>query len=390
MKYNLPGAILSICKTENCIRHYCAGYADVETHESLSAEHIFQSGEITRMFTAALILKRVEEGVLDLDSPLAVLSNHHRLDGGRLKLIVDLYPYLKPVTLRALLNNTSGLPSYDRTVTYQKAFSDKPHKVWQAEDYLDLITGSNVRYRLGYVLPVRGVFSDSATNYIIAGLVLEASTGRKSSLQMQELFNSIGLRSTYYCPYGVLEKDLLPKLAHGYLPVSHLYASSFSHRKLVTYNNDCELKVYDVTDAYNFNGLAGTASLSNTNDLIYWMRMLLEGRILNGSLKQLFNGVPVDIKTSSREDQDFYGLGIYKTKSRQSGDVIWSAGNNLGYGMLVAHIIERNITFALSVNISRKIINFHEPTLVVPIFQKLFKAIQGKKRPKKYYNSESI
>lgn len=45
MKYNLPGAILSVCKTENCIQHYCAGYADVETRESLSAEHIFRVGK---------------------------------------------------------------------------------------------------------------------------------------------------------------------------------------------------------------------------------------------------------------------------------------------------------------------------------------------------------
>ena len=373
IKNNLPGVILSVCKTGNRIRHYCAGYANVETRELLSAEHIFQSGKITRMFTAALILKRVEEGVLDLDSPLALLSNQHLLDGGRLKLIVDLYPYLKPVTLRELLNNTSGLPSYDETVAYQKAFAAKPQKVWQAESYLDLITGSNVRYRLGYLLPFRGILSDSATNYIIAGLVLEAATGRKSSQQMRELFDSVSLKSTYYCSYGVLEEDLLPQLAHGYLPISHPYASGFSKQPVVTYNDNRELQVYDVTGAYNFNGLAGAASLSNTNDLIRWMRMLLEGRILRGSLKQLFDGVPVDPKASPREDQDFYGLGLYKTRFRRWGDVVWSAGNNLGYGVLVAHVIERNVTFALAVNVSRKIINFHEPTLVAPIFQDLLK-----------------
>lgn len=92
-------------------------------------------------------------------------------------------------------------------MAYQKMFMAKPNKVWQAEGYLDLITGSSVRYRLGYELPVRGIFSDSATNYIIAGFVLEAASGRKSSQQMRELFDLMDLKSTYYSSYGVLDKS---------------------------------------------------------------------------------------------------------------------------------------------------------------------------------------
>lgn len=142
IKHNLPGAILSVCKTGNHIHHYYSGYADIKTKEILFDKHIFSIGKITRLFTAIIILKWVEEGILDLDAPLAILSNQHRLDGGRLKLLVDLYPYLKSLTLRELLNHISGLPSYDETVAYQKMFTEKPNKIWQAEGYLDLITGS--------------------------------------------------------------------------------------------------------------------------------------------------------------------------------------------------------------------------------------------------------
>ena len=373
LKYNLPGALLSVCKTGNNVRHYCAGYADIKFQILLSPKHIFQNGKITRMFTAAIILKRVEEGVLDLEASLASLSNKHRLDGGRLKLIVDLYPYLKPLTLRELLNQTSGLPAYDETISYQKTFTVKPQKVWQAESYLDLITGSNIRYRLGYQLPARGIFSDSATNYIIVGLVLEAATGNRSSEQMRELFDSLDLKSTYYLSHGILDEKLLPPLARGYVPGSHPYAGAFSHFPKLIYNGNRELQVCDVTAAYNVNGLAGSATLSSTTDLIRWMRILLNGHILKSSFKQMFNMVPVDPKASPNQDQDFYGLGVYKTRLQKWGDVIWNAGNNLGHGVLVAHMAERNITFALAINVSRKLINFHERTLVADLFKELLK-----------------
>lgn len=69
IKHNLPGAILSVCKAGNRIHHYCSGYADIKTKESLSDKPIFPIGKITRFFTAAIILKRLEEGVVDLDAP---------------------------------------------------------------------------------------------------------------------------------------------------------------------------------------------------------------------------------------------------------------------------------------------------------------------------------
>lgn len=230
-----------------------------------------------------------------------------------------------------------------------------------------------MQYRLGYELPIRGFFSDSATNYVIISFVLEAATGRKSSQQMKELFDFMDLKSTYYSSYGVLDKKLLPRLAHGYLPISHPYAVAFNHLPVEIYNENCELQVYDVTKAYNFNGLGGAAGLSTTSDLIQWLRSLLEGRVLKNGFKQMFSTVPVDVKSKSQRDQDFYGFGIYKTRLHRCGNVVWTAGNNFGYGVLVAHVIERNITFSLAINISRRLIHFHEPTLMAEIFQEILR-----------------
>src|SRR3990167_4016916 len=152
INYNLPGIIVSVADSGHKINHYSAGVSDVENDTPFSPDHIFQNGRITRTFTAALVLKLVEKGVLDLDMPIDILADEYVLDGGRLRLIVNQYPYLKPITLRELLNHTSGIPSYDQTIQYQHMLFKNPRKVWQMEEYLDLITGKEVRYLLGNYL----------------------------------------------------------------------------------------------------------------------------------------------------------------------------------------------------------------------------------------------
>ena len=65
------------------------------------------------------------------------------------------------------------------------------------------------------------------------------------------------------------------------------------------------------------------------------------------------------------------GLGLYKTISKNYGEIIWNAGNNYGYGVMVAYSVDRDIAFALAVNISRRLINLHNQDLVVGILDEL-------------------
>jgi len=372
IKHNLPGAILSVCERGNKIRHYCSGVGNIEENIPFDTNMLFQIGRITRSFTAAIVLKLVENGVLDLDAPMELLGQQHRLDGGRLRLIVNQYPYLKPLTLRELLNQTSGLPSYDQTIRYQQMFFEKPKKIWQAEGYLDLITGKEVRYRLGYKLPIRTVYSESTTNYIIVSLLLEAATGQRVSQQMRLFFDSLGLNNTFYSSHGVLDESLLPKLAHGYMPVSYPWAQAFRRLPVLTYNNNRELQVHDVTGAYNFNGLAGSAAMSTTTDLIHWMKSLVKSKVLISGFKEMFKVVPINAYGTSNEKQEFYGLGIHKTLSKRHGEIIWNAGNNFGYGALIAYSVDKDIAFALAINISRQFINLQNDKVVADVLAQLF------------------
>ena len=70
-----------------------AGFADLATGELLTVEHRFRIGSVTKIFVASLVLQLVAEGLLDLDREAA--------------------PFVEGVTIRQLLNHTSGLDDFD-------------------------------------------------------------------------------------------------------------------------------------------------------------------------------------------------------------------------------------------------------------------------------------
>ena len=69
-----------------------AGLADIRTGEAMTVDHRFRIGSVTKIFVAALVLQLVAEGLLDLDG--------------------DAAPFAEGITIRQLLNHTSGLPDF--------------------------------------------------------------------------------------------------------------------------------------------------------------------------------------------------------------------------------------------------------------------------------------
>ena len=363
-KYSAPGIVLSVMESNGSTHHFSSGLSDLKDNTPAQHDQSFLIGKNTRLFVAVMLLKLVEQGRLNLDAPLDGIARENQLDSGRLRIIIDQYTYLKPVTVRELLNNTSGLSSFDKTLNYERAFFSKPKKVWQSEGYLDLITGYDVGYQRYYEPAVRGFFNDSMTNYIVAGLVFEAITGIHPSQQLPLLFKECGLKNTLYFRQGILTEDAIQQLAHGYLPLSHPHAVAFERRPIHSYNDNKELQVYDVTGAYNLNGLVGGAAASSTADLLHWIHSLMQGKILTGTLPDMFTTTPVDFKKPFLNAKDSYGLGIYKTIFDNYGEIVWSTGNTYGYGVLVAYSVDKNISFSLAVNVSRERLYIHNTGIV--------------------------
>lgn len=369
-KADSPGLLVSVRDQGQPLQHWASGFADVQQGVLIRPEQRFRCGLITRTFAAAILLKLADLNVIKLDQPLEQLARVHQQDRGLLHILVTEYPMLRPITVRNLLSNTSGLPAFDKTVAYNEIFMKKPRKVWQIENYLDAITGVGARFQYGYRATKRGYFKDSGTNFIMASLVIEAVTGMKTSENMQQLFRDYALHDTQYLANGVMPADVLPSMLRGYLPLSHPYAGAFANVPVQTYNHNKELKVVDVTMAYTVNGMSNAASISNAIDLVRWFEMLVTGNVVAQHHAQLMQTTP--LQPDLRVQEDYYCLSFYKSAHREWGDVLWTAGNSLGYSALLGHFVDKKRTFLLLSNVSRLHFSLYTEQLVQPIIQQIF------------------
>ncbi len=85
---------------------------------------LFQMGSTSKSFTAAVILKLEAAGKLSLDDPLGKW--------------LPQYPAWKDVTIRRLLNMTSGIPNYSETETISRAWIDDPTREFTAEELVKI------------------------------------------------------------------------------------------------------------------------------------------------------------------------------------------------------------------------------------------------------------
>src|SRR5262245_25706651 len=105
----VPGVAVVAARPDGSVEQ-AAGLANVETGETLSPGHRFRIGSVTKLFVAPLVLQLAEEGLLDLDG--------------------DAGPVADGITIRQLLNHTSGLPDvpFDHVEFFEPYRRDPAHR----------------------------------------------------------------------------------------------------------------------------------------------------------------------------------------------------------------------------------------------------------------------
>jgi D-alanyl-D-alanine carboxypeptidase len=238
-----PGAIV-VVRTPTLLRRAVAGLASLRPRSAMRATDRYRVGSVTKSFVATIVLQLAAEGRLRLSDPV-----EHWLPG--------LLPNARAITLRRLLNHTSGLVDYADDKGYFKARVAEPRRVWLPRRLIAIAT----KHRL--LFPPGTDWSYSNTNYVVLGLVVEAVM--ESTLEEQlrvRLFRPLGLHSTSY-PIG---GAVAGRIAHGYLgPYPGLPIPAG--------------RMLDVTSVAP-NGWGGGQIVSNADDVIRFYAALLDGRLL--------------------------------------------------------------------------------------------------------------
>jgi len=126
------------------------GYADLNTHQAMSADTVMQIGSVTKQFTAAAILQLQDAGLLDIDR--TVVS------------YLPTYAFDPRITLRMLLNQTSGLWDY----LYMPSLQQYGATGAPESTVLNAVVAAPLLFDPG------SAFNYSNSNYYILGSVIEA------------------------------------------------------------------------------------------------------------------------------------------------------------------------------------------------------------------------
>jgi D-alanyl-D-alanine carboxypeptidase len=261
----VPGAAVVALGPEGRVEA-AAGFADVATGESLTVEHRFRIGSVTKIFVAALVLQLVAEGLLDLDG--------------------DAAPFVEGVTIRQLLNHTSGLDDFvgDIVSFFEPYRRDLAHG-WELgpRDELQLVMEKPRLFPPGEGWAYHG------SNYIVLRLVVEEATG----VSLRD-----GLRQRVLTPLGLEKTDLVEgplrgDCARGYFPADNP----------VLPGGPGPVDVTEIDVPFH---RAGGGVVSTAGEIARMLRALLGGEFLPHHLRaEMLQAVDSDWPETDR-----YGLGI--------------------------------------------------------------------------------
>jgi len=305
-KYKVPSMQVSISLPgEYTTRDFESGTTEVSGSIPITTGNLFQIGSITKSFVSAVILQLEAEGKLSIDDPMGKyidFSQHPSWPS-----------WWQNVTIKQLLNMTSGIYNYTEDQAFMDTIIADPTKLWTPFQLIDVAA-----QHAGYFEPGKG-WHYSNTNYILAGMVIGKVTGKTVEQVMDErLLGSINLNllNTYYND-GNYAKNIVSRTVHCYL-------------------YDGTLK--DVSSPnVSWGGAAGDM-LANTRDIVRWVRAIFSGQVTKpqqlAEMKSLvctgtggsncIPGYPSNLKIGG------FGLGIVEFDIKPFGETWFYEGGTLG------------------------------------------------------------
>ena len=290
-----PAVLAAVTDSKGESAGVAVGKGNLETGQAPPMDGEVRIGSNTKTFVAVVVMQMVQEGKVGLDEPIETylpgLIKGEGIDGSR-------------ITVRQLLQHTSGLPEYtDTTPGSGDIFQVKDHYI-PPRDLLDTALGKPAQFEPG------AQWKYTNTNYLVLGMLVERVSQRPVGEQIDErIVKKLGLSHTYFPAPG--EEKIRGTHPQGY----HLSA---------------EGKLEDITEMDPVWGWAAGAMVSTPSELNTFFQAVFDGRLLTqSSIDEMKNGA-VDA-SSYLGPGTVYGLGLIGTPL-SCGGTSWGHGGTIhGY-----------------------------------------------------------
>ena len=269
---------------------YTSGYKSINPEQLLKSKELFYIYSITKTFTAILVMQLVEKKLLDLNDPITKYLTNIQLP--------------KEVTIKHLLNHTSGVPSYTDLPNYMSASREKPAEPWTFE----YVIKKTCNGKLDFAPEEKWHYSN--TGYMLLLLLIESLTNKSFAKNVNDLIvKKIELKNTY-----VAEK-IDTKITKGYC----------------RYLND-KREMKNITNIYNPWWCKTGLIVSTSYEITKLYNALFSGQLVNSTsltamTKTSLVGQPADFHFKKPS----YGFGIMSDPENKFGCSYGHGGDGPGF-----------------------------------------------------------
>ncbi|MDK1348152.1 serine hydrolase domain-containing protein [Streptomyces sp. 378] len=308
-----PPGVIVVLHRGGAPRVLRAGVADLETGRPIEPTDHMRIASTAKAFSGAVALRLVQEGALGLDSTIG-------------RTLPGLPRAWRSVTLRQLLNHTSGLPDYSEDPEFLALLQEDPRRTFDPRRLLDFVADEPLRFRPG----ARYRYSNS--DNIAVALMAEAAT----RWPYEEL-----LRRIVYRPLGLRDTSL---------PLGYEMPEPYMHGYAVE-------PPEDVSEALSASGVWASGGIVSTpRDMTRFIRGYAAGRLTSQAVLREQRRWIEGASEPAGPGRNRAGLGIFRYDTR-CGTVLGHTGNFPGYTQLIAATPDgrNSLTFSLTTQVNRAV-----------------------------------
>jgi len=286
-----------------------SGTIKLDGKKRVSPKTLFQLCSVTKVYTAALILKLESENKLSISQTVGSW--------------LPQYPKWGDITIKQLLNMTSGIPNYTNDEKFTEIWKKNPTKNWTPAEVLSFVENKSLLYS-----PGEGWNYDN-TNYVLLGMIIEKATGKTYDHVLHEkILHPLNLSHTYYAPYEYTP-SMLNQMATGY---------SESNQDVMNVN---------MSQA----GSAG-AIIATTQDAAMFFHYLFAGKILPKA-QMIEMQTTYSIKTGKQTvihgEEIVVGFGMSRCLTPE-GYMWYKPGGFVGFLSTVSILDKNKVVIAITTN----------------------------------------
>jgi D-alanyl-D-alanine carboxypeptidase len=269
----LPGASIAVYSESEGMWASAAGYADVKNKVLMTMDHLQYIQSVSKMYIAVTILQLSEQGKINIEAAItSVLPKKYTLH------IEDA----DKITIRNLLNHTSGIPEYNENPEFLSEVMLHPMKNFTSMECLKSISGKRLEFTPG------SRYHYINTNYLLLALIADKITGDHTKYIAEHIFKPLNLKNSFY------------ENGQNYLKELNLPESYWD-----VFNNGLAINVTPLQKMTVECSKGDDGIVCTTTDAVLFLKGLFEGKLLNpASMKEMMSFV------KDEEGNNRYGMGM--------------------------------------------------------------------------------